>query len=133
MVGACVFTASLAGGPARPAATDGARRRVLSLAASWRGGPAVERNTIVEITLDGGGPSDQPVTAGESLLAESEELSRLVAEGHEHGVLRHEVLAAALEELDITRETAAEVYAYFEEHGIELVDGGEPHAAELTD
>ncbi|MGH2850815.1 MAG: sigma-70 family RNA polymerase sigma factor, partial [Solirubrobacteraceae bacterium] len=73
------------------------------------------------------------MSAGESLLAESEDLSRLLAEAHEHGVLRHEALAAALEELDITREVVAEVYAYFEEHGIELVDGGEPHAAELSD
>jgi RNA polymerase primary sigma factor len=93
----------------------------------------LERNIIVEITLDGAGRSDSAVTAGESVLAESDELSRLIAEGHEHGMLRHETIAAVLEELDVSREAAAEVYAYIEEHGIELVDATESHATELGD
>jgi RNA polymerase primary sigma factor len=68
---------------------------------------------------------------GECVVAENDELARLLAEGHEHGTLRHEAIVAALEEADLSREQIAEVYAYIEEQGIDLLAGEDrPPAAQ---
>ncbi len=75
----------------------------------------------MESALDGVARADATVTLGESLTTESDDLARLLAEGHEHGVLNYESVAAVLEESELAREQVAEVWAYLEEHGIELV------------
>jgi RNA polymerase primary sigma factor len=73
---------------------------------------------------------DEPhaeVTAalGEVTVAEHEELARLLADGHEHGVLRHDTVAATLRESELGRDQVAAVYAYLEDQGIELFGAGE--------
>ena len=71
-----------------------------------------------------GGRADARATRASRLPAELEELSRLVAEAPEHGQLADEVLAPRSRRPTLTREQAAELYAYLEEHGIELIGGG---------
>ena len=77
-------------------------------------------------TAVGGEPhADSTVTLADSLLTDSDELARLVAEGHERGVLTYESVAAALEESELGREQIGVLCAYLEEHGIELVSAEE--------
>jgi RNA polymerase primary sigma factor len=60
-------------------------------------------------------------------VAEIEELQGLIANGQEHGFLTAETLAAALEEAELGREQAQELFGYLEEQGIDVLDaGGEP-------
>jgi len=59
--------------------------------------------------------------APEPSLADADELAGLIAEGLERGYLTVEAVAAALEELDVTKEQARELYGQLEEQGIELV------------
>ena len=83
----------------------------------------------MEAALDGVSQSDPGVTLGEPSVFEFEEMVALLAEGHERGALSYESVAAALEEAEATREQAAELHAYLEDHGIELLareDAGEP-------
>jgi len=75
----------------------------------------------VDSPLDAEHRADGAVTLVESAIAESDELARLLADGHEHGVLHYETVAAALEEADLAREQIADVVAYIEEQGIEIV------------
>jgi RNA polymerase primary sigma factor len=82
----------------------------------------------VESALEGELQRDASVTLGESALVESEELATLIAEGQERGVLSNEAIVAALDEADATREQAAELYAFLEEQGIEVL--GREEAAE---
>ena len=84
----------------------------------------------LEIGLDGEPPLDASVPLGESAISESEELARLLADGHEHGMLTYEHVVAVIEEAELTREQAIEIYAYLDEHGIELVGGEETVAGE---
>jgi RNA polymerase primary sigma factor len=65
-------------------------------------------------------------TQAEAIVADSDQLTQLVAEGHDVGVLDRDAVAAALEEAELTREQAAGVYAFIEEHGIELLGREEP-------
>jgi RNA polymerase primary sigma factor len=74
-------------------------------------------------------PSDASAITAEAVVAGSDELTRLVAEGHEHGVLRLEAIATALEDAELGREQIADVCAYIEEQGIELVAAEELPAA----
>jgi RNA polymerase primary sigma factor len=64
----------------------------------------------------------------EVALAEVEELAVVIAEGHDRGYVLYESIAAAVEELEVTKEQIADLYAYFEEHSIDLV-GAEAAAA----
>jgi RNA polymerase primary sigma factor len=75
----------------------------------------------VEIALEGEPPADASLTLGGPAIIELEELAPLLAEGHERGVLTYESIAAALEEAEASREQIAELHAYLDEHGIELV------------
>ncbi|MEA2298453.1 MAG: polymerase primary sigma factor [Solirubrobacteraceae bacterium] len=54
-------------------------------------------------------------------LVETEELAGLIAEGHERGYVTYEGIAGVLEEFEVTKEQVADLYAYFEEHAIDLV------------
>jgi RNA polymerase primary sigma factor len=52
-----------------------------------------------------------------------EELRRLVAEGVEKGFLTGDEIAAALEEVELTREQVEDFYAHLVDRAIELVEG----------
>ena len=54
---------------------------------------------------------------------DAEELRRLVADGLEKGFLTYDEIAAALEEVELTREQSEDFYAYLAERSIELVEG----------
>ena len=57
-------------------------------------------------------------------LPDIEELKALVQEGHEKGYLTFDEVAAALEEIELTKEQLEDFYTYLLEHNIELLDGG---------
>jgi len=63
--------------------------------------------------------------AGDTAVAELDELQSIIAESHERGFLVAETLAAALEEADLSNQQAQDLLSYMEEHGIELLPGGE--------
>jgi len=54
---------------------------------------------------------------------DAEELRRLVADGLEKGFLTYDEIAAALEEVELTREQSEDLYTYLAERSIELVEG----------
>ena len=54
-------------------------------------------------------------------IMEIEELRPLIAEGQEKGSLTFAQISSALEETEVTKEQVAELHAYFEEQGIEVV------------
>jgi RNA polymerase primary sigma factor len=74
--------------------------------------------------LDAATMASEDAPAAEPGVAEADELVGLIAEGHERGYLTVEAVASALEELDISKDQVRELYAYFEEHGIELIAEG---------
>jgi RNA polymerase primary sigma factor len=53
----------------------------------------------------------------------AEELRRLVADGLEKGFLTYDEIAAALEEVELTREQSEDFYTYLAERSIELLEG----------
>ena len=75
----------------------------------------------MDTALDAEPQPDVSVTLGEPAITETEEFASLLAEGHERGVLTYEGIAAALEESEASREQITELYAYLEEHGIEVL------------
>ncbi len=78
---------------------------------------------------------DRPVTdaaADEAPLAEIEELAGLIAEAHERSYVSYEAIAGALEDVEVTKEQVADLYAYFEEHAIDLVGAETAPAAEVA-
>ena len=58
---------------------------------------------------------DQPVT-------EVDDFRDLIAEGQERGFLTFERIATCLEEAEVTKEQVQGLHAYFEEHGIDVVE-----------
>jgi len=54
---------------------------------------------------------------------DAEELQRLVADGIEKGFLTYDEIAAALEDVGLTREQTEDFYTYLVERSIELVEG----------
>src|SRR5215471_16777195 len=55
-------------------------------------------------------------------LPDIEELKALVQEGHEKGYVTYDEVAAALEEIELTKEQLEDFYTYLLEHNIELLD-----------
>jgi len=55
--------------------------------------------------------------------ADAGELQRLVADGLEKGFLTYDEIAAALEDVELTREQTEDFYTYVVERSIELVEG----------
>jgi RNA polymerase primary sigma factor len=76
--------------------------------------------------------NDGVVAVAEPPIAEAADLAVLIAEGHERGYLVIDAVASVLEELDASKEQVHELYAYLEEHSIELVGPGAA-ASELED
>ena len=60
--------------------------------------------------------------ADEVSVVELDGVRDLVAEGHERGTLTFAQIAACLEEVEVTKEQVRDLHAYFEEHGIEVVE-----------
>src|SRR5437763_8017172 len=54
---------------------------------------------------------------------DAQELPRLVADGLEKGFLSYDEIAAALEDVELTREQSQDFYTYLVERSIELVEG----------
>jgi RNA polymerase primary sigma factor len=54
---------------------------------------------------------------------DAEDLPRLVAEGLEKGFLTYDELAAALEDVELTREQCEDFYTYLAERSIDLLEG----------
>ena len=76
-------------------------------------------------------PEKQEATsvAMETAVVEIEELQGIIGEGQERGFLAADVLAAALEEAELSAKQAQDLLSYLEEHGIDVVASGD--AAEL--
>jgi RNA polymerase primary sigma factor len=69
--------------------------------------------------------------------ADAEELPRLVADGLEKGFLTYDEIAAALEDVELTREQIEEFYTYLAERSIDLLEGEQhkqpPHGPALVE
>src|SRR3712207_2790349 len=65
--------------------------------------------------------SDKPLLADEASIVDLDELRPLIAEGQEKGVLTFEQIAAALEEVEVTKEQVQELHAYLDDQGIDVV------------
>jgi RNA polymerase primary sigma factor len=72
--------------------------------------------------------SDQHLLQDETSIIDLDELKPLIAEGQEKGVLTFEQIAAALEEIEVTKEQVQELHAYLDEQGIDVV-GADGRAA----
>jgi RNA polymerase primary sigma factor len=66
-------------------------------------------------------PPAHDVTADDAPLLELEEIAGLVAEGNERGFVTFEAIAGVLEDHEVSKEQVADLHAYLEEHGIDLV------------
>ncbi len=66
------------------------------------------------------------LTATDTAVVELEELQGIIAESHERGFLAAHALAAALEETELSGQQTQDLLSYLEEHGIEVLDRGEP-------
>jgi RNA polymerase primary sigma factor len=75
----------------------------------------------VDIALESEPQAVASLSLGGPAITEVEELAVLLAEGHDRGVLTFESVTAALEEVEASREQAAELHAYLDEQGIEVV------------
>ncbi|HEV3047646.1 MAG TPA: sigma-70 family RNA polymerase sigma factor [Solirubrobacteraceae bacterium] len=64
--------------------------------------------------------------AGDTAVAELEDLHGIVAESQERGFMPADALAAALEEADLSGQQTSDLLSYLEEQGIELLAAGEP-------
>ena len=77
------------------------------------------------------GTKTEGLLAEEVSIAEIDELRPLIAEGQERGVLTFAQIAAALEEVEVTKEQVSELHSYFDEQGIEIVgEDGRPAVSE---
>jgi len=68
----------------------------------------------------------------EAQLLELEELQGLIADGHDRGYVTIEGIANALEDYEVSKEQIGDLYAYLEEHGIELLGAEAASAAEAA-
>jgi RNA polymerase primary sigma factor len=69
--------------------------------------------------------------ADEAPIWEMEDLRQLVADGQERGFLTFEQIAAALEEVEVTKEQVQELHQHLDEQGIDVVGAdGKPATSE---
>ena len=77
------------------------------------------------------GTKTEVLLAEEAPITEIDELRPLIAEGQERGFLTFAQIASALEEIEVTKEQVAELHAYLEEQGIDVVgEDGRPAIGE---
>jgi len=68
----------------------------------------------------------------DTAVIEIEELQSVVAEGLERGFLASSALNAALDETELSGQQTRDLLSYLEEHGIEVVGGGDAAEPELV-
>jgi RNA polymerase primary sigma factor len=61
----------------------------------------------------------------DTAVVELEELQTIVVESHERGFMAADVLAAALEDAELTSQQTQDLLSYLEEHGIEVLSASE--------
>jgi RNA polymerase primary sigma factor len=61
----------------------------------------------------------------DTAVIDLEEIKGMIAGGQERGVLSSEVVAAALEEAELSGEQAQELFSHLEEQGIDVLEAGE--------
>jgi RNA polymerase primary sigma factor len=66
-----------------------------------------------------------PSIATETAVIEMDELQGIIAEGQEKGFLAAEALAASLEEAELSPKQTQDLLGYLEEHGIDVLRGGD--------
>jgi RNA polymerase primary sigma factor len=59
--------------------------------------------------------------SGEQPFADSDELSRLIAQGTERGYLTFEEIASTLEEVEVDKEQVADLHAHLVENGVDVI------------
>src|SRR4029078_11880339 len=64
-----------------------------------------------------------PMLTVDISLPDIDELKALATEGQEKGCLTFDEVAAALEEIELTKEQLEDFYTYLLDHNIELLDG----------
>src|SRR3712207_5526698 len=93
-----------------------------------RAAPCSHRARRSEKRLGGSVSTEKPLLADETSIIELDELRPLIAEGQEKGVLTFEQIAAALEEVEVTKEQIQELHSYLDGEGIDVV-GADGRAA----
>jgi RNA polymerase primary sigma factor len=77
------------------------------------------------------GTKTEALLADDAAITEIDELRPLIAEGQERGFLTFEQIATSLEEVEITKEQLAELHAYLDREGIDIVAAdGKPAISE---
>jgi RNA polymerase primary sigma factor len=77
------------------------------------------------------GTKTEALLVDEAPITEIDELKPLIAEGQERGFLTIERIATSLEEVEVTKEQVAELHAYLEGEGIDIVNAdGKPAVSE---
>ncbi len=77
------------------------------------------------------GTKTEALLVDEAPITEIDELRPLIAEGQERGFLTIEQIATSLEEVEVTKEQVAELHAYLEGEGIDIVNAdGKPAVSE---
>jgi RNA polymerase primary sigma factor len=77
------------------------------------------------------GTKTEALLAVEVSITEIDELRPLIAEGQERGFLTFTQIASSLEEIEVTKEQVAELHAYLDDQGIDVVgDDGKPAVSE---
>src|SRR3954466_1414750 len=74
----------------------------------------------------------EALLASDTSIVEIDELRPLILEGQERGFLTFEQITSCLEEVEVTKEQVAELHAYLEDQGIDIVNAedGRPAVAE---
>ena len=70
---------------------------------------------------EGLGTKTEALLEGEPAITEIDELLPLIVEGQERGFLTFEQIASCLEEVEVTKEQIAELHAFLEGEGIDIV------------
>ncbi len=73
-----------------------------------------------------------PQATAETAVAEMEELQGVIAKGQERGFLRADTVGSAIDDAELSSQQAQDLLSYLEEHGVEILAGGET-APELSE
>jgi RNA polymerase primary sigma factor len=91
------------------------------------GGPVVGTASRIEEL----GTKTEVLLADETPISEIDEFRQLITDGQDRGFLTFAQIASSLEEIEVTKEQVAELHAYLEDQGIEVVgEDGRPAVPE---
>jgi RNA polymerase primary sigma factor len=91
------------------------------------GGPVVGTASRIEEL----GTKTEVLLADETPIVEIDEFRQLITEGQDRGFLTFAQISSSLEEIEVTKEQVAELHAYLEDQGIEVVgEDGRPAVPE---